>query len=44
MAVVGDKEVTAGAVAVRSRSAGDLGPLPLEVFLARVRDEVAAKA
>jgi threonyl-tRNA synthetase len=44
MTVVGDKEVAAGAVAVRSRSAGDLGPLPLEAFVARVRDEAAAKA
>jgi len=44
MAVVGDREEAAGAVAVRSRSAGDLGPMPLEQFLARLRDEVAAKA
>ncbi|MDR7481084.1 MAG: threonine--tRNA ligase [Armatimonadota bacterium] len=44
MAVVGDREQAAGTVAVRSRSAGDLGPMPVEQFLARLRDEVAARA
>ncbi len=44
MAVVGDREQAADAVAVRSRSAGDLGPMPLEQFLARLREEVAARA
>jgi len=43
MAVVGDKEIAAGAVAVRSRSAGDLGPLPVVQFIARLQEEVAAK-
>lgn len=44
MAVVGDKESAAAAVAVRSRSAGDLGPMPLDAFIRRLQDEVAAKA
>lgn len=43
MTVVGDREAASGAVSVRSRSAGDLGPLPVDQFIARVRDEVAAK-
>jgi threonyl-tRNA synthetase len=43
MAVVGDKEIAAGAVAVRSRSAGDLGPLPVVQFIARLQEEVTAK-
>jgi len=43
MAVVGDREAAAGAVAVRSRSAGDLGAVPLDQFIARLQDEVAAK-
>ncbi len=43
MGVVGDKEVAAGAVSVRSRSAGDLGPLPVAQFIARLHEEVAAK-
>ncbi len=44
MLVVGDKEAAGGQVAVRSRSAGDLGPMPLDAFLKRLQDEVAAKA
>jgi threonyl-tRNA synthetase len=44
MAVVGDKETAAGSVAVRSRSAGDLGPVSLEQFVERLSQEVASKA
>lgn len=44
MLVVGDKEAAAGQVAVRSRSAGDLGPMPLPAFLERIIQEIAAKA
>jgi threonyl-tRNA synthetase len=43
MAVVGDREAASGTVAVRSRSAGDLGPMPLESFIERLQREVAAK-
>ncbi|MGH9204673.1 MAG: threonine--tRNA ligase, partial [Vicinamibacterales bacterium] len=43
MAVVGDKEATGAAVAVRSRSMGDLGPMPLDAFITRLCDEVIAK-
>ena len=43
MLVVGDKEASSGQVAVRSRGAGDLGPIPLETFAARIIEEVAAK-
>jgi len=43
MLVVGDKEAASGAVAVRSRSEGDLGPIPVAGFLERVLREVAAK-
>lgn len=42
--VVGDKEISSGQVAVRSRSAGDLGPMPLEQFAQRLAQEVSAKA
>jgi threonyl-tRNA synthetase len=35
MLVVGDREAEAGTVAVRSRLQGDLGPSPLDDFLAR---------
>ncbi len=43
MLIVGDKEAASGAVAVRSRSEGDLGPIPVAEFLERVVAEVAAK-
>ncbi len=43
MLVVGDKESSSEQVAVRNRSSGDLGPMPLEKFAARVMEEVAAK-
>ncbi len=43
MVVVGDKEAAEAAVAVRSRSAGDLGPIPLDAFVTRLQDEVAGK-
>jgi threonyl-tRNA synthetase len=40
--VVGDKEKQAGTVAVRTRSGEDLGALPLEVFIERLRSEASA--
>lgn len=43
MLVVGDKEASSGQVAVRSRASGDLGPMPLDWFVERVRQEIAAK-
>lgn len=44
MLVVGDKEAAAGQVAVRSRAAGDLGPMPLQAFVDRITQEIAARA
>ena len=44
MLVVGDKEAAAGEVAVRSRSGGDLGPMPLGRFVERITEEIAAKS
>jgi len=41
--VVGDKEMQAGTVAVRTRGGEDLGAMPLEALLARLQDEVAAR-
>ncbi len=43
MAVLGDREASSGAVAVRGRSSGDLGALPVDQFVARLEGEVAAK-
>ena len=41
MLITGPKEAEAGAVAVRSRSRGDEGAIPLEEFVARVKQESA---
>ncbi len=41
--VVGDKEMQVGQVAVRTRGGEDLGAMPIEVFVARLREEVAAR-
>ena len=43
MLVIGDREAADGAVAVRSRSKGDLGARPVAQFLADALAEVAAK-
>ena len=38
--VVGDKEVAANAVAVRTRSGSDLGQMPLDAFIERLKSEL----
>ena len=43
MVVVGPREAEAGAVALRDRLDGDLGAMPLDAALARLRDEVDNK-
>ena len=43
MLVIGDKEVEAGTVAVRSRKEGDLGTKPVDAFLAGILQEIAEK-
>ena len=42
--VVGDKEKQAGAVAVRGRGNTDLGVMPLDAFIARIKADIDAKA
>jgi threonyl-tRNA synthetase len=44
MAVVGDREAAAGAVAVRSRGSGDEGAVPVGAFVERLVREVQQKA
>ncbi len=44
VAVVGDKEMASGQIAVRARGNQNLGPMPVERFAERLADEVAAKA
>ena len=42
--VVGDKEMAAGAVAVRARGNKDLGVMPLEVFAKKIASDITQKA
>lgn len=44
MLVMGAKEVEANAVAVRSRKAGDVGQMPVDEFIAKLQEEIEAKA
>ncbi|MFD0666151.1 threonine--tRNA ligase [Ramlibacter sp. MAHUQ-53] len=41
--VLGDKEKAAGAAAVRARGNQDLGAMPIEAFIERIRDDIAHK-
>ena len=41
--IVGDKEMEADTVAVRTRGGEDLGAMPLDALLARLREEVATR-
>lgn len=43
MLVVGEREQAAGAVAVRHRRQADLGSMPLDAFIERIKGEIAAK-
>ena len=44
MLVIGGKEAEAGTVAVRHRSKGDLGPRPLDEFVADLKKEIDSRA
>jgi len=41
--IVGDKEIEAKAVAVRERGKGDLGQMPLDNFITKIKDEIKNK-
>ena len=43
MLVVGDKEAESGSVAVRTRTGEDLGAMPLDEFLAKVKEEICTR-
>ncbi len=43
MLVVGEREVAEGKVAVRLRSGRDLGAMPLETFVKRIKDEAESR-
>jgi threonyl-tRNA synthetase len=44
MLILGGKEVEANTVAVRHRSQGDLGPRPLDQFMADLKSEIGSRA
>jgi threonyl-tRNA synthetase len=43
MLVVGDRDMQSGTVSVRKRSTGDQGAVSLDVFIARLREEMGGK-
>jgi threonyl-tRNA synthetase len=43
MLVIGDREAAEGKVAVRLRSGKDLGAMPLEAFIARIKNEAESR-
>jgi threonyl-tRNA synthetase len=43
MLVVGEREAAEGKVAVRLRSGKDLGAMPLETFIARIKMEAETR-
>jgi len=43
MLVVGDKEVEQGGIALRLRSGENPGPMPLENFLEKARQDIQAR-
>ena len=40
MLILGEKEVEAGAVGVRARKEGDIGAMPIDNFVAKIKEEV----
>ena len=44
MLIIGDKEVEANTVSVRSRKEGDVGVMPVEEFEKKILQEIATKA
>lgn len=43
MIVIGDKDIEQGAVSVRSRKEGDLGSMPVDSFIAKIKEEIDTK-
>ena len=44
MLIVGEKEATEGKVAVRHRTGGDAGAVPIDQFITKAREEIAERA
>ncbi len=43
MLIAGEKEETAGSVAVRQRETGDMGPMPLSQFQGKIKQEIISR-
>jgi threonyl-tRNA synthetase len=43
MLIIGDKEKEAGTVSLRARKEGDIGPVKIEDFIARIKEEINKK-
>ena len=43
MLIIGDKEKEAGTVSLRARKEGDIGPVKIEEFIKRIKDEITNK-
>lgn len=43
MVVIGDKEVENNSISIRHRRLGDLGSMPVDQFIAQVKDEVSRR-
>ena len=43
LAVIGDKEIVANAIAVRQRGKGDIGQIKLEKFIEQLQEEISSK-
>jgi threonyl-tRNA synthetase len=44
LVILGDKEIAAGAVSVRGRGTGDLGQMPIQDFIEKVKGEIEHKS
>lgn len=42
--IVGDREAESGSVSVRRRKIGDLGPMPLDSLVSKMREEITSRA
>lgn len=44
MIIIGEKEVREGNISVRSRKEGDIGSMPLDEFISRIKHQIAEKS
>ncbi len=44
MLIIGDKDIENNAVSVRSRKDGDIGSMPIDEFVVKIKEEIETKA